>query len=36
MHVLFSTDGDVNTFRDIRNNIDFVADVCIAAEAFEM
>ena len=36
LHVLFSTDGDVNTFRDIRNNIDFVADVCIAAEACEM
>ena len=33
LHVLFATDGDVNTFRDIRTNIDFVADVCVAAEA---
>ena len=31
-----ATYADVNTFRHIRNGIDFVADACIAAKACEM
>ena len=35
LHTLFSTDRNINTARDLVNNINFVASVCIAAEACE-